>query len=478
VSALKDCRRGVKTIADTFQVEEIVDAIIEAIDSNNMEKALQLFEALDPPQAMDVVLRLDEDYRRKIFAASSLENLVEVLARLPDEIVFELASVKGADDIAKMLSKLPVDEVADVLFKLPSKLRIDLIKLLPPELSSEVAKVTKFPPESVGGIMTTQVPVFEGSTTVGEAIDIYIQKSKLGLYDKHNYIYVVDSHRRLVGYIDLKTLLTKPRNARLEKCVEKVRVFLDPFKDREEAARIAIAYDLLEVPVVDIDGRFLGIVSLDDLLDVVVSEYSEDLLKYGGILETIRGSYITSSPLRLALRRLPMIVYLYLVNIVTGSIVAMFEDVISRVTILAAFMPMLADNSGNIGSQATALILRSLVTGEIRLSKSDIAKVLLKEFATTSAMLLVLAPISFAIGFGIPLIFLGDPAYAIRIASVVTIALAVSCYVADIVGALLPIGLARIRIDPAMASAPVVTSVGDIMTVLTYFIIAASMLGV
>ncbi|MEM1682747.1 MAG: magnesium transporter [Ignisphaera sp.] len=456
-------------------IGEIIDTISRFIKEGKLDEAAKLFNSLDPPKAMDIVLRLDSDERMKLFTATELDNLIEVLARLPDEIVYEIASVKGIDDIAKILSKLPVDEIADVLFKLPSKMRTELLKVLPSGLSSEVAKVMKFPPESVGGIMTTQVPVFEEYMTVGEAIDLYINKMKLGLYDKHNHIYVVDRDKKLVGYIDVKMLLTRPRDIKLSKCVEKVQIHIDPFSDREEAARIAIAYDLVEVPVVDLDGRFLGIVSLDDLLDVMVSEYSEDLLKYGGFIETIRGSYIALHPFRLAIRRIPMLIYLYLINMVTGGIVATFENVIQKVAVLAAFMPMLADNSGNIGSQATALILRGLVTGEIRLSKNDIAKVVLKEFVTTTFMLMFLAPLAFTIGFTIPYINTMNLMYSLRIASIVSIALAVSCYVADIIGALLPIILAKMKIDPATASAPVVTSIGDIATVSTYFLIATAL---
>ncbi|MEM1865042.1 MAG: hypothetical protein QXD57_02260, partial [Ignisphaera sp.] len=163
-------------------IGEIIDTISRFIKEGKLDEAAKLFNSLDPPKAMDIVLRLDSDERMKLFTATELDNLIEVLARLPDEIVYEIASVKGIDDIAKILSKLPVDEIADVLFKLPSKMRTELLKVLPSGLSSEVAKVMKFPPESVGGIMTTQVPVFEEYMTVGEAIDLYINKMKLGLY--------------------------------------------------------------------------------------------------------------------------------------------------------------------------------------------------------------------------------------------------------------------------------------------------------
>jgi magnesium transporter len=461
----------------SVSIEDVVNAIVDRIERDDIAGAVKLFESLSPPEALDVVVRLDSDSRRKLILASSLSNLVEVMARLPDEVIFEIASIKGVDDLAKIFSRLHVDDAADVLVKIPPKVRAEVLKVLPHELSAEIAKVMKYSPESVGGIMTTQVPVFEEDLTVGEAVSTYINKVKLGLYDKHNYVYVVNKERKLVGRIDVRTLLTKPRELKLRDCAEKVNVYVNPLKDREEAARLTISYDLVEVPVVDPDGVFLGIVSLDDLLDVVVSEHTEDLLKYGGFLDVIRGSYITTSPLKLAVRRIPMIVYLYLINLITGGIVASFEGVIQKVAILAAFMPILADNSGNIGSQASALILRSLVTGEVRLSRSDIAKVILKEFSTTTIMLLLLAPLAFCIGLAIPFATLKDTYLALRVATTVTLALITSCYVADIVGALLPIVLAKLRVDPAAASAPLVTSIGDILTVLTYFTVATLMLG-
>ncbi len=454
-------------------VESIVNTITDYIDRNRLEEAVKLFDSLDPPKAMDIVIRLNSDERRKLFASSSLNNLVDVLARLPDEFVYEIASVKGVDDMAKIIIRLPIDETADVLLKLPSKMRIEILRLLPSELLSDVLKVMKFPPESVGGIMTTQIPIFDKSTSVGETIDLYIQKNRLGLYDRHSYIYVIDGERKLIGRIDIKTLLTKPREARLDTIVEKIDMYVDPFSDREEAAKIAIAYDLIEIPVVDMDGRLLGIVTLDDILDVVVSEHTEDLLKYGGLIETIKGSYIAISPIKLAIKRAPMLIYLYLMNIITGGITAVYEDVIQRIALLAAFLPMLADNSGNIGSQATALILRGLITGEIKLSRSDLAKILLKEFITVGIMLMFLAPLSFIIGFSISYITKWSLEYAIAVASIVTIALIASCYVSDIIGSLLPILLVKMKVDPAVASAPVVTSIGDIITVLVYFTIAS-----
>jgi magnesium transporter len=451
---------------------EIVERVAELLDQDKVSEALSLLDTLPQHEIVSVILRLKDEHRIKILSAMSPDRIGDELAKLPAEIISEIVAVKGLDDIARVLVKLPVDEVADFISKAPSRARVEILRLLPREYAQLVASLMKFPAESVGGVMTTMVPVFQGDMTVGEVLDAYIQKSKQGVYESHYFIYIVDEKGILQGYTDVKTLLIKPREVKVSKCTQPVKVTIHPFADREVAAKLAIQYDLLEVPVVDLDGRFMGIVTLDDLLDVISSEYTEDLLKYAGIAEAIRGSYVVESPLKLALKRAPVLVYLYLMNAITGSIVATFENIIQRLAILAAFMPMLADNSGNIGAQSSAIIIRGLVTGEIKLSKRDIAMILVKEFLTSTLMLTILAPVSFAIGFTITFIALQDIVISIRVALTVSLALITSCYVADIVGSAFPILLVKLHVDPAMASAPVITTIADITTVTVYFTIA------
>uniref|UniRef100_A0A7C4FAB3 Magnesium transporter MgtE n=1 Tax=Ignisphaera aggregans TaxID=334771 RepID=A0A7C4FAB3_9CREN len=453
-------------------VAELAEQITELVEEGRVEDGCKLLSNLTPQDTAEVLMRLSNSVRRRVLTVLDLNRVIEVLATLPVEVVHEIAYAKGVDDISKVVAKLPVDEAADFLFKLPSRIRSEVLKLLPRDFAKTVLELMRYPPESVGGIMTTMVPVFPGDMSVGDVLSAYVEHVKAGTYEPHHYIYAVDGRGALIGYIDVRTLFTKPRTAKFSECVQPARFVVRADADREEAARIAVRYDLLEVPVVDAENRFLGIVTLDDLLDVVSSEYQEDLLKYAGIVEAIRGSYITEKPFRLALKRAPVLAYLYLMNSVTGSIVATFTSVIERVALLAAFMPMLADNSGNIGSQSSAMIIRGLVAGEIRVSIRDLLFVLRKEFLTTTFLLLVLLPISFAIGLSIPLVATRDLLYSLKIAATVATALAASSYVADVAGALLPIALAKLRTDPAIASAPLITTIGDIATVTTYFTIA------
>jgi magnesium transporter len=457
-------------------IEQYVVNVKEMLEADKEVDAGKLLSSLDPPTAYNVIVRLSSEERYRVLAYLTLENLADVLDRFPEDILYEIVVIKGIDEFSKIIDSIPLDKAADILIKLPPRYRSEILAVLSREKEHEIMKLLRYSPESVGGIMTPQIPIFNDSMTVGEAIEIYLTRSRLGFYDRHYYIYAVNSNGKLMGYIDVRSFLTKTRSMKIGECVTKTKIAITVDRDREEAAKLFLEYDLLELPVIDRDGKLLGVVTVDDILDVLVSEYSEDLLKYGGIIEAIKGSYIVSNPLKLALRRIPMIIYLYLMNSITGSIIATFTNVIERYAILAAFLPILSDNSGNIGAQSSSLIIRSLALGELRISRQDILRILLKEFSTTSIMLIILLPIAFAIAFGVSLPLIGLQG-GIRIGLVVAVALIVSCYVSDVAGALLPIILARMRLDPAVASAPVVTTIGDIATASTYFFIALLLLG-
>ena len=457
-------------------IEQHVENIKNMLEADKEVEAGKLLSSLDPPTAYNVILRLSSEERYRVLAYLTLENLADVLDRFPEDILYEIVVIKGIDEFSKIIDSIPLDKAADILIKLPPRYRSETLAVLSKEKEYEIMKLLRYPPESAGGIMTPQIPIFNDSMTVGEAIEIYLTRSRLGFYDRHYYIYAINSNGKLIGYIDVKSFLSRPRNIKIGECVTKPKIIITVDKDREDAAKLFLEYDLLELPVIDHDGKLLGAITIDDILDVLVSEYSEDLLKYGGIIEALKGSYITSNPLKLALRRIPMIIYLYLMNSITGSIIATFTNVIERYALLAAFLPMLADNSGNIGAQSSSLIIRSLALGEVRISRRDILRVLLKEFTTTAVMLSILIPIAFGIAFAISFPLIGLQG-GVRIGLIVSTALLVSCYVSDITGALLPIILAKMRLDPAVASAPLVTTVGDIATASTYFFIALFLLG-
>ncbi len=459
----------------SLNIDYLIDEVSKLLDENAYDKVISILGLLNTKNLTDLIIGLDDSHRTQLITIIPPDKFLKIANKLPEEILFQFVSLRGINEIAKSIVNLPYDEATDIVGKLPAKQRIQILQLIPKDVKVEIEKLLKYSPESVGGIMTTQIPIFSMNMTVNEARKIYVEKDTKKLYDKHYYVYVVDNSGKPYGWIDVRSFLTKPGNLKLKDCAREIPITVKATDDRETAAKIVIQYDLIEIPVVD-NEKLVGIVTIDDILDVIVSEFSEDLIKYGGILDVIRESYITLPSWKLAIRRFPMIAFLYLMNAITGFITATFIPTIEKIAILAAFLPMLADNSGNVGSQASTLALRALVLGEVRPSIRDFIKILTKEFLVTSLMILFLAPISFCIGFLTSIIGGLSFSKAFSIACIVSFSLAVSSYVSDIIGFLLPLTLAKIKIDPATASAPLITTISDIVTVLTYFTLASMLI--
>ena len=455
-------------------IDEILTELDSMLSVNDTSKLVEYLSKLSPYEYIEILERLDITQRSKIIPYIVLEKLSPVLSKLPEDVIYELLKVYGIDDVARILVELPSDEVADFLLKTPHRLRTKLLETLPHWKMVEVSPLLRYPSDKAGSVMTPQIPIFIKDMTIGEALKAYIVKSELGLYDKHLYIYVLDENRKFYGWIDVKTFISSPRDKYLKDVIVKPPAVVKANDPLDEIGRVAVKYDLLEVPVIEEDGRLVGAVTIDDVLDAMVNAYSEDLLKFGGFIESIKGRYLTSNPIQIVRSRVLALIYLYLMNVITGSIVASFVDIVERIAILAAFLPMLADNSGNVGSQSSTFIIRSLAIGEV--SPRDILRVLKKEITISSLLVSLLAPVSFSIALLITYFAYKSLEYAIGIGIIVTIALIVSTIVVDLTGVLLPLLLARRGIDPAAISAPLITSIGDILAAMAYFIIAVSML--
>ncbi|MEM0453664.1 MAG: magnesium transporter [Sulfolobales archaeon] len=456
------------------EIRALVAELEDILEGGNIDTLVAFLSRLSPYEFVEILERLDISKRSKVISYVPLDGLKPILNKLPEDMVFELLRVRGIDDVIKVLIEMPSDEVADFLLKIPPKFRSKLMNLFPHWKMSEVSTLLKYPSECVGSVMTPQIPIFPGKLTVADAIKEYVAKSELGLYDKHFYVYVVDDKGRLSGWIDVKSFISLSRNKLLKDVSSKPPLVVDVKSDREEAARAAIKYDLLEIPVIGDEGRLLGAVTLDDVLDVVVHEYTEDLLKFGGFIQAIKGRYLTANLTAIVKGRFIPLVYLYLMNMITGGIVSAYTDIIERIAVLAAFLPMLSDNSGNIGAQASTFIIRSLAVGEI--GPQDILRVLKREVVITLALISLLSPVSFIIGTTIAFITYKSLIPAIGVGLVVSTALIVSTLVTDLVGVLLPLFLSRFGVDPATISAPLLTTVGDIITATTYFTIATSLI--
>ncbi len=455
----------------SVDVNKLIDDISDAIDAGDFNSVRRILDSVEPATLVDILNNLDHEDRIKIIPYIDLLKLGSYVNKLDDEVLREIEMYKGVNEILELIYWLPVDEAVDLIQRLSPRIVNQVLRMMSRKRARELAELLRYPPESVGGVMTSRVPVFRSGSRVGKILSEYVKKNMIGYYDRHNYIYIVDDKNRLLGWIDVKTLLTLDRNKVIDTVISKPPILLHPEMDREEAAKIAIKYDLVEIPVVDEEGKLLGIVTIDDLLDIAVNELSEDLIKMGGFMEVVKTSYAGTSIMDLVKRRVPPILFLYLMNSITGGIIASFRTLIERMAILASFLTMLADNSGNIGSQASSLIIRGLALGDIR--PGDIFRIIRKEVLTSLVMAVFLLPVAFAISFTITYISYYNYIAASIVGLAVSIALLTSMLIADLMGSILPIILAKLKLDPASASAPLITTLGDIISALIYFLVAS-----
>ncbi len=447
-------------------IEEIVENIEELISSHRMDDLRKYVLGLKPYDLVDVLERLDSNYRRKLIGIIPGNYYVEILPRLSEDLLYEVVMIKGVSKVARAIAEMQPDVIADILEKLPVRIRRQIIALLPPWKVEEVAEILKYPPESAGGVMTTRIPVFSANEIVSKALEKYLVKYQLGLYDRLEYVYVVESDGKLIGWIDLKKLMASPRDKLLKDIVQPVPAKVHVLADREEAARLVVKYDLTEIPVIDENGRLLGVITVDDIIDVIVAESTEDILKFGGISEVVRGSYLTARVTELVRRRATWLIVLYLLQSITVYVISSFEHVISGLVALSFFIPLLIDTGGNVGSQAATLVIRSLATGEAH--PYDFLRILGKELLSSALLALTVAPVAFLVSL--------MTSRKVLIALIVALALLFIVIVASLMGALLPFIAMLIKVDPAIISAPLITTVSDIAGLTIYFTIASLLL--
>jgi len=416
---------------------------------------------LEPPDLIDALLRLPPEVRRRVYPLLSPVTLAWVLSDAEEELLEEALRVLSIRQVARALQELDPDEAVDVLQRLPEALRKRLLQELPEEIRREAAKLLRYPPETVGGIMTTSVPVARAGDTVQDALQLL----RRGDYDVTDTVVVVEEDGRFRGLIEVEELLRAPVGERLSKLARRPPVVIGPEEDRKEAARLMLRYELRRLPVVDRERRFLGLVTIEDVAQLLAEEAVDAIALMGGV-ERLRERYRLASILDLVRTRLPWLLMIYVIESITASIIRGYEDVIERVAVAAAFIPLIMDTGGNVGSQATSMVIRALALGEIsERSRSDILYVVAKELATSAAMGAIMALLGFAFSY----IIGGDAKLALSIA--LTIFLVV--VFADIVGASLPIMARRLGLDPAAISSPFVTTIVDVSVAVIYLSLVA-----
>ena len=391
----------------------------------------------------------------------NVEQKAMFFSELEEELLLELIQDMPPDKIAEILEQMPNDDVADLLGKLTDDRAKTLLDLMTKEGSEEVEELLGYDAETAGGIMLPDFIALKEETTAREATRA-LQKDYVDI-EMPFYLYVTDDHDNLVGVISLRQLVVVPPETKLKSIMTTDVVSVQTETDQEEVAKIVARYNVLAVPVVDENNTLVGIVTVDDVIDIIREEATEDILKMAGAGE---GFVESQSILRSTRIRLPWLLASWIGGVLAFMIIGYFESSLNQLVYLAAFIPIIMGMGGNIGTQSSTIVVRGLATG--RLNVKQIGEVVLKELA-----------IGFFLGFvyGILLGLVVHLRYDMWLFGV-TVGLSVisSMTIAALVGSLVPMVFARINIDPAVATGPFVTTSIDILSVFLYFQLATVLL--
>ncbi len=385
-----------------------------------------------------------------------------LLSEMDEDAFLDLVEEIALDDLVAIFEIMPSDDVAVLIDLLPEERSDAILKKMHKEGSEEVTDLLSFADDTAGRIMTPDFIALGEETTAREAIES-LQKEYSDV-EMPFYLYVVDEYGKLVGVSSLRQLVVVPPDTPLKQFMAKDVFCVQTGTDQEEVAKLVARYDILAVPVVDEGNRLVGLVTVDDVIDIFRVEATEDILKMAGVGE----EYVeTKSVLKSTKIRLPWLFASLVGGIIAFIIIGRFDGALSQLSYLAAFIPVIMGMGGNIGTQSSTIVVRGLATG--RLNIRDVWAVVLKELAIG----LILGVV-----YGVLIGLVAHVRYnTLMLAISVGLALMSSMSIAALVGSLVPMVMARINIDPAVATGPFVTTAIDIVSVFFYFVIATTLLG-
>ena len=419
----------------------------------------------NPVDIADGIEQLSDQEAIKLFRLLPKDNAAEVFAYLSREIQESIIHGIKDNEISHIIDELFLDDAVDFIEEMPAGVVKRVLSQLPAEKRDMINSFLKYPEGSSGSIMTIEYVDLKEHLTVSEAFE---RIRKDGVDKETIYTcYVIDAARHLLGAISVKTLLLAKLDAKIGDIMERDIVFGTTTDDKESIANDFRKYGLLAMPIVDNEQRLIGIVTVDDVLEIQEEEATEDF-ELMAALSPSDDSYLKTSTWRLTKNRLPWLMLLMLTATVTGSIIAGFEDVFEVMPVLITFIPMLMDTGGNSGAQSSTLVIRGIALEEI--TQSDILRVWWKELRVAVICGAALASVNFVR----VVIMQGDPIIAFS----VSLSLYVTVIIAKSIGCLLPQLANRLKLDPAVMASPIITTIVDACSLLVFFVIAKTILGI
>ncbi|MBE6123134.1 MAG: magnesium transporter [Erysipelotrichaceae bacterium] len=457
----------------TYQKESL-DELVEQMESYlNEKKYVQARETivdLEPVDIAFIMEALPEDTIPIVFRLLPKELAAEVFVELDTDSQESLIRGFSKAELKEVIDELYLDDAVDIIEEMPANVVKRILSIADADTRRDINNILQYPEDSTGSIMTTEYIDLKANLTVGDA---FKKIRRVGQdMETINVMYVVDKDRHLLGFVTIRQLLLADEEDLIGDIMDDGLISASTMDDQEETARKFKKYDFLTMPVVDKENRLVGIVTIDDAVDVLVEETTEDIERMAAISPSYK-PYLNTGIMETVKSRIPWLLLLMVSATFTGQIISSFEDQLAAVTVLNAYIPMLMDTGGNSGSQASVTVIRGISLDEI--SMKDLGKVIWKEMRVAVIVGIILAVCNFAKIMIVDKMIFHNP-ITLQVALVICITLVFTVFAAKLVGCTLPIFAKGLGFDPAVMASPFITTIVDAISLLIYFQFAKMLL--
>ena len=460
-------------MAERFEIVE--KALLAMLEDKKYATLRDILITMNPTDIAGLFDGLEEKQIPLMYRLLPKELAAETFVEMETEAQELLIRGFSDNELKEVLEELYVDDAADIVEEMPANVVKRILKHADPEMRHSINQILRYPENSAGSIMTTEYVSLRPHMTVGEAI---LRIRRQGVDKETIYTcYVTAKDRKLLGLVTVKDLLLADDDEmKIEELMQENiadLIYVNTKTDQEEVALMFNKYNFLAIPVVDGEGRMVGIVTFDDAMDVMEEEATEDMELMGGMTPSEK-PYLRSSSFELFKNRIPWLMLMMVSATFTGLIMTAFEDALAAQIALSAFIPMLMGTGGNSGSQSSVTVIRGLSLGELEFS--DIGIILWKEIRTALMCGVALAVVCFAKIWLIDHLLMGNNDITLMVDAVVCLALAVTVVMAKMVGCMLPMAAKAVKLDPAVMASPFISTIVDALSLLVYFMFAKMLL--
>ncbi len=456
-----------KYVSDRERYDELFDIVISFLNNDDDDKVVELLCQCHTADIAEIITDSEGEERIHLFSLLTDEQAAEVFAEVDTDDFIELFSTLTRTQKVAVLDLMDNDDIVDILGEIPEELKNRLLKLLDEEDAEDVNELLVYEEDTAGGIMTKEYVDLKADMTIKEAVE-FLRKNAPDAETIY-YVYVVDDRGVLVGTISLRQLLISNENDKINSIMNTNVIFARIDDDQEEVARIVSKYDFLALPVIDSDEKLVGIITVDDVIDILEEEATEDILKFAGTSEETLENYDRPAFASLFMSvksRLPWLIITIFGGLLSAYVVSSFEKVLDADSAIALFMPLLAGMGGNVGTQSSTITVRNIAINDVR--GKEVLKILSHEVFVGITVGIICSLLVAVMSY----ILKGRQVLSL----IVGLAMFANIFTAAMIGTAVPLVFKKIGVDPAVASAPFITTTIDITGLTIYFSLAITLI--